>query len=222
MNSPSGPVPPDSVAPSPAPSNPVPRSPVPSRRGPWRIALAGGLVVVAVVSVAVILRHSGTGPQPVPGSLPIGDGAPPVGRPAPEFSAPLMNGGTFTLRSLKGKPVVLNFWASWCIPCREETPLLVRLHKVYGPRGVQFVGLDTEDQVAGARAFIAQHHVDYPVARLEDERVIDAYSIPGLPTTVFIGADGVVTGKVVGGFVGPEGEKLLIARIDRLLADAHR
>jgi cytochrome c biogenesis protein CcmG, thiol:disulfide interchange protein DsbE len=192
------------------------------RRAPWRTAaLAGGLVVVAIVSVAMVLRHPAKGPQPS-GTLPPGDTAPPVGRPAPEFSVPLMNGGTFTLRSLRGKPVVLNFWASWCVPCREETPLLVRLHKVYGPRGVQFVGLDTEDQVAGAQAFIAQHRVDYLVARLEDERVIDAYSIPGLPTTVFIGADGTVIAKVVGGFVGPEGEKLLISRLDRLLADTHR
>jgi cytochrome c biogenesis protein CcmG, thiol:disulfide interchange protein DsbE len=192
------------------------------RRAPWRTAaLSGGLAVVAIVSVAMVLHHPAKGPQPS-GMLPPGDTAPPVGRPAPEFSVPLMNGGTFTLRSLRGKPVVLNFWASWCVPCREETPLLVRLHKVYGPRGVQFVGLDTEDQAAGARAFIALHRVDYLVARLEDERVIDAYSIPGLPTTVFIGADGTVIAKVVGGFVGPEGEKLLISRLDRLLADAHR
>ena len=191
------------------------------RRAPWRTAaLVGGLVVLAIASVAVVMRHAAKGPAPA--GLPLGDAAPPVGRPAPEFSVPLMTGGTFTLRSLRGKPVVLNFWASWCVPCREETPLLVRLHKVYGPRGVQFVGLDTEDQVAGARAFMAQHHVDYLVARLEDERVIDAYSIPGLPTTVFIGADGIVVGKVVGGFVGPEGEKLLISRLDRLLADAHQ
>ncbi len=204
------------------PPCPVPSSPVPSRRSPWRAALVGGLVVVAVVSVAVVMRHPAKGPQQPPGSSPFGDAAPPVGRSAPEFSVPLMSGGTLTLRSLRGKPIVLNFWASWCVPCREETPLLVRLHKVYGPRGVQFVGLDAEDQVAGARAFIAQHHVDYLIARLEDERVIDAYSVPGLPTPVFIGADGIVTGKVVGGFVGPEGEKLLISRLDRLLADAHR
>ncbi len=204
------------------PSRPVPSSPVPSGGGRWRAALVGGLVVVAAVSVAVVLQHPAKGPQQPPASLPLGDGAPPVGRPAPEFSAPLMNGGTLTLRSLRGKPVVLNFWASWCVPCREETPLLVRLHKVYGPRGVQFVGLDAEDQVAGARAFMAEHHVDYLIARLEDERVIDAYLVPGLPTTVFIGADGIVTGKVVGGFVGPEGEKLLISRLDRLLADTHR
>ena len=151
-----------------------------------------------------------------------GDGAPPVGRPAPEFSLSLFDGGTLSSRSLKGKPVLLNFWASWCVPCREETPMLVRLHKIYGPRGVEFVGIDAEDRLADARRFIAQYHVDYALARLDDERVIDAYAVPGLPTTVFIGADGIVVGKVVGGFVGPEGEKLLIARLDRLLAGTHR
>src|SRR5215470_1466776 len=115
------------------------------RRIPWHTAaLVGGLVLLAIASVAVVMRHAAKGPAPA--GLPLGDAAPPVGRPAPEFSVPLMTGGTFTLRSLRGKPVVLNFWASWCVPCREETPLLVRLHKVYGPRGVQFVGLDTEDQ----------------------------------------------------------------------------
>lgn len=192
------------------------------RRAPWRTAaLAVGLVVLAIAFGILVPRHSAKGPQP-PGVSPLGEVAPLVGRPAPEFSVPLLNGGTFRLSSLRGKPVVLNFWASWCVPCREETPLLVRLHKAYGPRGVQFVGLDTEDQVAGARAFVAQHRVDYLVAMLEDERIIDAYSIPGLPTTVFIGADGIVVGKVVGGFVGPEGEKLLISWLDRLLADTHR
>ncbi len=196
-------------------------APIDRRATRLAAALAAGLVIVAIVSVALVLRHSTKGPQP-PGASPLDEAAPPVGRPAPELSLPLMSGGTFTLRSLRGKPVVLNFWASWCVPCREETPLLVRLHRVYGPRGVQFVGLDTEDQIAGARAFVAQHRVDYLVAILDDERVIDAYSIPGLPTTVFIGSDGIVMGKVVGGFVGPEGEKLLISWLDRLLADAHR
>ncbi|HET9002345.1 MAG TPA: TlpA disulfide reductase family protein [bacterium] len=184
--------------------------------------LVGVLVVVAAGLVWVASRHPGTEPARPSGFEGLGDGAPPVGHRAPDFSLPLLNGGTFSLHSVKGKPVVLNFWAAWCAPCRAETPMLVRLQKVYGPRGLQFVGVDSEDQIADARAFAAQYHVDYPLVRLDDERLIDAYAIPGLPTTVFIGADGIVVGKVVGGFVGPEGEKLLIARLDRLLAGAHR
>jgi thiol-disulfide isomerase/thioredoxin len=192
-----------------------------SRRHLWPVVVAGSLVVVAVASVLFALRHPPSEPRR-PGLETLGDGAPPVGRRAPDFSLPLLTGGTFHLHSVRGKPILLNFWASWCAPCREETPLLVRLHKMYGPRGVQFVGVDSEDQIADARRFVVQFGVDYPLVHLDDDRVIDAYAIPGLPTTVFIGADGIVAGKVVGGFVGPQGEKLLIARLDRLLAGAPR
>lgn len=197
-------------------------NPAPLRRRLWPAAILAGLAVVVAVSIVLTWQRTMTGPRRPPGPEAPGGSAPPVGRPAPEFSLPLFDGGTLSLHSLKGKPVVLNFWASWCVPCREETPLLVRLHKVYGPRGVAFVGIDTEDEVASARRFISQHHVAYPLVRLDDERIIEAYAVPGLPTTVFIGADGTVVGKVVGGFVGPEGEKLLIARLNRLLSDTRR
>jgi cytochrome c biogenesis protein CcmG/thiol:disulfide interchange protein DsbE len=123
------------------------------------------------------------------------------------------------LRSLRGRPVVLNFWASWCVPCREETPLLVRLHKLYGPR-IVFVGVNVEDEVQDARRFLARYHVDYPAVRSSDARVIVAYEVMGLPTTVFIGADGIVMDKYTGGFVGPEGEKALRLRVDHLLKPA--
>jgi cytochrome c biogenesis protein CcmG/thiol:disulfide interchange protein DsbE len=150
------------------------------------------------------------------------DTAPPVGHPAPDFTQPLFSGGTLRLRSLIGKPVVLNFWASWCVPCRTETPLLVRLHQVYGPRGVVFIGVDVQDDERDARQFAAQYHVDYLLVRSPDERVMRAYAVQGLPTTVFIGADGVVTDKYTGGFIGPDGEKGLRMRLDRLLGAAVR
>lgn len=140
----------------------------------------------------------------------------PVGRPAPDFTLPLFTGGTLNLHSLRGKPVVLNFWASWCVPCREETPLLVRLLKIYGPR-IVFVGVNVEDEDQDARRFLGQYHVDYPAVRSSDERVVIAYAVMGLPTTVFIGADGVVVDKYVGGFTGPEGAKALRLRLERLL-----
>ena len=197
-------------------------NPTPPRRPLWPAAVAGALAFVAAASVLFALRHPTLEPPRPPGDETRGESAPPVGRRAPEFSLPLLSGGTFSLTPVRGKPLLLNFWASWCVPCREETPILVRLHKVYGPRGVQFVGIDSEDQIADARQFVAQYRIDYPLVHLDDDRIIDAYAVPGLPTTVFIRADGVVVGKVVGGFVGPEGEQLLIARLDRLLAGAQR
>jgi hypothetical protein len=94
----------------------------------------------------------------------------------------------------------------------------VRLHKIYGPRGIEFVGVNVADRKTDAVAFVKQYHVDYPVVWAPDENVMDAYAIPGIPATVFIAADGVVADKFTGGFVGPEGEKALKARLERLLA----
>jgi len=199
----------------------TPGAPVPSRRPLWPAVLVGGLLIAVGVAMTLI-RMAPPGPRGGLAAGPESGGGPPVGRPAPDFSLPLMSGGTLSLHSLRGRPVLLNFWASWCVPCREEMPLLVRLHNRYGPRGVEFVGVDTEDLEADARAFLTRYHVDYTLVRGADERLMDAYAVPGLPTTVFIGANGIVQGKVVGGFVGSEGERLLIERLDRLLESAPR
>ena len=192
----------------------------PSPAPQWlrRLMRVGIASLGAVVAVAVLwmlfsprpLRYAGPSKEGPPSA------APPVGRPAPDFRLSLFSGGTLTLRSLRGKPVVLNFWASWCVPCREETPRLVRLYQIYKPRGVVFVGVDVEDQKLEALAFIKQFHVDYPVAMGSDD-VMEAYQVQGIPTTVFIGAAGVVRDKFAGGFVGPAGEQALVSRLDRLL-----
>ena len=181
--------------------------------------MAAGLLAAAALFLALRPGLLPPGPSSIE---PEGEHAPPVGRPAPDFTLPLLSGGTLNLHALRGKPVLLNFWASWCAPCREEMPLLVRLHKTYGPRGVQFVGIDAEDLPADAGRFVAQYHVDYHIARTSDERLMDAYAVPGLPTTVFIGADGIVVAKVVGGFTGSTGERALTKRLDSLLAAPRR
>jgi len=201
------------------------RRPAPLRR--LLVPLAGGtlaLVLAAGLWAMHVISNRPSAPPAPPLSLPpsINDAAPPVGRQAPHFTLPLFSGGTLRLRDLRGKPVVLNFWASWCVPCRAETPLLVRLHKSYGPRGVVFVGVDVEDDERDARLFVAQYQVDYSLVRSADERVMRAYAIQGLPSTVFIGADGVVAEKYTGAFLGPDGEKELRTRLDRLLRPAAR
>ena len=178
------------------------------------------MVILGVVVVAALILLLSPSPSGQNGPAPLGlpSAAPPIGEPALDFTLPLFSGGTLSLHSLKGKPIVLNFWASWCVPCETETPLLVSLNKIYGPRGIMFVGVDVEDQERDAEAFINQHHVDYAVAWAPDEKVMTAYAVIGIPTTVFIGADGVVIDRYAGGFVGPEGEKALSARLERLLA----
>jgi cytochrome c biogenesis protein CcmG/thiol:disulfide interchange protein DsbE len=194
-----------------------PEPPVPRRQVLFVVLVAGVAslaIAVAAWKIFSIIPNSERMPSATP---PIPSAARPVGRPAPDFTLPLFSGGTLNLHSLKGKPVLLNFWASWCVPCREETPLLVRLHKTYRPRGIVFVGVNVEDDERAARAFLQQYHVDYPVVHSVDDGLIDAYAIPGIPTTVFIGANGVVVDKFSGGFVGPSGEKALVTRLERLL-----
>ena len=193
----------------------MPQEPPGPRRQVLFIVLVAGVASLAIAVVTWKIfstspnweRTISTPPIPYAGA----------GRPAPDFTLPLFSGGTISLHNFGGKPVVLNFWASWCVPCREETPLLVRLHKTYGPRGIVFIGVNVEDNEPGAREFLRQFRVDYPVARSVDDRLIDAYAIPGIPTTVFIGANGVVADKFSGGFLGPTGEKALVTRLERLL-----
>jgi cytochrome c biogenesis protein CcmG/thiol:disulfide interchange protein DsbE len=177
-------------------------------------SIASLAIAVAAWKIFSIVSNSERIPSATP---PISSATRPAGRLAPDFTLPLFSGGTLSLHSLKGKPVLLNFWASWCVPCREETPLLVRLHKTYGPRGIVFVGVNVEDDARAAREFLGQYRVDYPVVRSVDDGLIDAYAIPGIPTTVFIGANGVVVDKFTGGFMGPSGEKALVTRLERVL-----
>src|SRR4051812_30686779 len=88
---------------------------------------------------------------------------PKIGGPAPTFSlGRLDGGGTLDLASLRGKPVVLNFWASWCVPCKGEAPMLERASRQYRKQGVVFVGIDWHDVKSDARRFLSHHSVTYP------------------------------------------------------------
>ena len=202
----------------------IPEDKILPRRRLWMVLLA---VVLGGVAAAAVVRGWLAPLQTLrtPPSLPFGN-AVLVGRPAPDFTLPPLSPsaarsaastGALALRSLRGKPVLLNFWASWCAPCRAEMPLLVRLYKVYGPRGVVFVGVNVEDEAADARRFMDQYHMDFPVVRAPDHTIMTAYGLVGLPTTVFIGPDGVIRGSEVGGFIGPDGEKALTRMLDSVL-----
>jgi cytochrome oxidase Cu insertion factor (SCO1/SenC/PrrC family)/thiol-disulfide isomerase/thioredoxin len=93
------------------------------------------------------------------------------------------------LRSLRGYPVVLNVWASWCGPCRSEFPLLANASVTYGRR-VAFLGADTEDQAANARSFLADHHVAYPSYEASTEALSSLAAFEGVPTTMFFDREG--------------------------------
>jgi cytochrome c biogenesis protein CcmG/thiol:disulfide interchange protein DsbE len=106
--------------------------------------------------------------------------------------------GELSLSSLRGKAVVLNFWASWCIPCKEEAPLLESASRRWRSRGVVVLGVDSRDFTGDARRFMRKYHLGYPVVRDGSGSRADSYGVDGYPETFFIDRNGRLTRHLVG------------------------
>lgn len=132
---------------------------------------------------------------------------------APAFSIPLYSGGDFTLSDHRGHVVVVNFWASWCIPCRQEAPVLENTWRKYKDRGVVFVGVDYVDSESEARKFIQEFDVTYPNGIDIGTETSRKYHIQGVPETYFVGKDG----QLYGNHIGPIDVPTLSAKLDELL-----
>lgn len=129
--------------------------------------------------------------------------SPLVGHPAPRFALKTLDGrSTVSLASLKGKPVVLNFWQSSCIPCRQEHALLLSAYKAYGTR-VAFVGVSYQDTVSGAVSFLKERGGSWPALQDPDGSTAIDYGVYGIPETYFIDGSGVVRYKRVGQLTAP-------------------
>jgi cytochrome c biogenesis protein CcmG, thiol:disulfide interchange protein DsbE len=140
-----------------------------------------------------------------------------VGRPAPAYSAVTPNGDSVSLVSLRGKPVLLNVWATWCHPCRDEIPELQRLHERYRGRGLEIVGVSvdaggTEEAIA---AFARRYGMTYPIWRDPAERVSATFLVVGVPATFLIDRGGVLRWKKTGPIA--EGDTALAAAIEQAI-----
>jgi peroxiredoxin len=139
------------------------------------------------------------------------------GARAPDFSAPRFDGGTLRLTDLRGKAVVMNFFASWCPPCRAEARDLETTFRKYRDRGIVFLGVNIEqDTWDDARAFLKEFGISYPAVRDERADIARKYQLYGLPTTYFIDKDGIIQSKFIGPFLGPEGLEVLEDRIEAI------
>ncbi len=174
----------------------------------WRrggIGLGIGMLIVALLGYGLTVD-----PREIPSPLP--------GTAAPMFELPTMESvETIDLAALRGQVVVLNFWASWCVPCRVEHADLVAAAERYQPRGVRFFGLVYQDSPGSARAFIQElGGVNYPSLLDEGTRVAISYGITGVPETFVIDQDGVVAFK----HKGPITVGQLSSVLEPLLSDA--
>jgi thiol-disulfide isomerase/thioredoxin len=112
--------------------------------------------------------------------------------PAPAFKLSARGGKTIDLAQFKGQVVMINFWASWCGPCRQEMPILEDIYKKYKPMGFTMLAVNVEPDTAAAEAWLAKlsKPVTFPVAFDTDSKVSKLYKVPGMPTTVFVDRKG--------------------------------
>src|ERR1700682_4205329 len=162
--------------------------------------------LVAAVAIATLIPHeSNSGGEIVPIAK---------RKNMPGISMRDLNGSAWTLSDHRGKPVLINLWASWCGPCREETPGLVRLANDYGSRGLAVAGIAVDDGDRAAREFVRSFHISYPVLFPEGPSpYVSAMS--ALPTTFLVDKQG----KMAKVYVGAVSQREVRADVDRLLAE---
>jgi len=154
----------------------------------------------SVAIVAAVLLLPACGLQQGLVQQPGGTGQPPS--QAPAISGTTLTGSHFSWTSTHGHPVVLDFWASWCGPCRAEQSQLNALVQRYGPRGVLFVGIDMRDDQAQASAYRSDYSVAYQSVVDSDEQISALYNVAAPPTILVIDASGRIVDRLLGTLVG--------------------
>jgi thiol-disulfide isomerase/thioredoxin len=134
--------------------------------------------------------------------LPKGDMA---GKDAPDFAVKALDGKSYSLASLKGKPVLLDFWATWCGPCRKAMPAVEKMYRDYKEQGLMVLAVDAGEERAVVDEFLKKTPVPYPVALSTESKIAEAYHVEAFPTLVMIGRDG----KVVAHEIGYGGDAML-------------
>ena len=160
---------------------------------PLVLLVAGGLVLLATL----------------PAASPTAEG-----RSAPDFTLADLDGNPVSLAELRGRPVIVNFWASWCGPCVEEFPLLRDAAARHAGEGLAVVGIVYQDRSEAADAFMARNGATWPAAMDPGDRVATAYGVIGPPETFFIGRDGTIVARQLGQFSAASLDEKIAAIID--------
>jgi cytochrome c biogenesis protein CcmG, thiol:disulfide interchange protein DsbE len=143
--------------------------------------------------------------------------SPLIGQPAAGFALETFQGQRLSLHSLRGKVIVVNFWASWCDPaCYEEAPVFERSWRAYRDRGVTIIGVDIQDTAEAAQKFIQDFGLTFPIGPDSSGRVSIDYGVYGVPETFFVDGKGRIRVKHVGAIT----DEVLREHVDRLLAES--
>jgi len=198
------------------------------------------LAVIAVIAGVIFYLERGDdgavsttgekyGPVDIPAELrlPGVKVAPEADAMAPDFLLEDLDGGELRLSNLRGKPLIINFWATWCAPCRKEMPQFVEAYGKYKDQGLEIVAVNLQEGKSIASKFADDYGMDFTVAIDRDGEVGDQYRLLGLPTTYFVGRNGVIRSVFTGPFEAEErgtsvqgaiGTSELEQRIEEILA----
>ncbi len=172
--------------------------------------MVAGLVLAAAAVFLLMSNRSGAGNVADTGSIPDQlamatlsgvkrDGSKPIqGKPAPNFGFRYPDGKMFTLADFKGQPVIVNFWATWCPPCRREMPGLVKAYETHKDNGLMIIEVDVGESPEQVAPFVAQYNMTMPVALDQRQEVTRLYRTDSFPTSFFIDKDGVIQARWVG------------------------
>ena len=181
----------------------------------YRAVLIIGVVLVAILAFVVIFTVPFGNTASERDGVVVG-GHPLLGKPAPEIDLETLDGERVVLSDLRGRPVLVNFWATWCIPCREEFPLMVAAYEEHRDSGLEILGVVHDDTADGARSFASDLGAHWPMLFDGDDVAWEDYLGVGMPTSFFIDSDGVVRAFSLGGFT----ETGLDAQLDLILPEA--
>lgn len=151
-----------------------------------------------------------------PGTLAAGGvSAPRAGLLAPDFELQTLDGSTVRLSDLRGQPVIVNVWASWCPPCKREMPAFQRVYQEYESRGLVILGVDAiqQDNLEDVRQFVDNNALTFPILLDERSEVLSFYQISAFPSTFFVDQEGVIRK----GVIGAVSEPLLRSQVDEML-----
>ena len=150
--------------------------------------LTAGLVLI-LTSVLLVGGCTARAPQP-----------PKVGKPAPEFQLPNLEGQSISLGDFRGKSVLINFWTTWCPPCRSEMPYIQEVYEEWSDKGLVVLAIDIGESSSKVENFMQNYNLSFPVLLDSNQNVALKYRIRAIPTTFFIDKDGIIQDISIGAF----------------------
>ncbi len=168
----------------------------------YLISALAPIVLLAAWGLLLVMRPASTGVAL-------------IGQPAPDFVLADLDGNPLRLEDLRGRPVIVNFWASWCGPCVEEFPLLTAAVDAHAAEGLAVIGIVFRDRSEAARDFMSRMGATWPAAMDPGEAVAARYGVIGPPATYFIDRDGLIAGRQIGQLSADDLDRGLAGILDR-------